>query len=122
MKNYYYLVLTPESFIASHLPPHEFGNYLAVGTKKQIRSQSIFFEVKSEKVPDLPKDYIAQKLVPYASGEPKRSVYLSIYRALERIPLEALKNLYIVTDDGVVLEIKAEKYKVRDKDEIHLFQ
>lgn len=122
MKNYYYLVLTPESLIASHLPPYEFGNYLAVGTKKQIRSQSIFFEIDREKVPDLPEEYIRKKLVAYDTGEPKRSVYLSIYRALEQTPLKAIKNLYIVTDDGVVLEIKSGKYQGKIKDEIHLYQ
>jgi len=122
MKNYYYLVLTPESLVASHLPPAEFGNYMAVGTKKQVHCQSVFFEVDGEKIPDLPMDYIRKKLVPYESGEPKRSVYLSIYRALEKTPLESLKNLYIVTDDGVVLEIGKGDYSPADKDEIHLYQ
>ena len=42
MKKYYYLVATPESLIASHLEPKEFGNYLAVGTKKRTRGQAIF--------------------------------------------------------------------------------
>jgi hypothetical protein len=122
MKSYYYLVLTPESLIASHLPPAEFGNYLAVGTKKQTRSQSIFFEVDGEKMPELPLDYIRKKLVPYESGEPKRSVYFSIYRALEMTPLDALKNLYVVTDDGIVLEISPGEYMTSNKDEIHLYQ
>lgn len=122
MKSYYYLVLTPESLIASHLPPHEFGNYLAVGTKKQIRSQSIFFETDIEKMPDLPFDYIEKKLVPYESGEPKRSVYLSIYRVLEKTPLEALKNLFLVTDDGVVLEIEKKSYNLKEHSDIHLYQ
>ncbi len=122
MKNYYYLVLTPESLVASHLPPTEFGNYLAVGSKKQIRGQSVFFEVAGDKIPDLPHDYIGKKLVPYESGEPKRSVYLSIYRVLEKTPLDALKNLYVVTDDGIVLELEKGKYSGRKTDEIHLYQ
>ncbi|VAW23366.1 hypothetical protein MNBD_BACTEROID01-2527 [hydrothermal vent metagenome] len=121
MKKYYYLVATPESLIVSHLEPIDFGSYLAVGTKKRICEQAIFFEIDPEKC-QLPVDYINKKLIPYENGEPKRSVYLSIYRALEKTPLDALKNLYLVTDDGKVLEIPPGKYEVNDETIIHLYQ
>lgn len=121
MEQYYYLVATPESLIASHLAPFEFGNYLAVGTKKNLKSQSAFFEIDPEKI-DLPAGYIRDKLVPYSDGQPKRSVYLSIYRVFEKIPLEALKNLYLVTDDGKVLEMQATDYQPGKNSGIHLYQ
>jgi len=122
MKQHIYLSLTPESLIASHLPPKEFGNYLATGTKKRLRGQAIFLELNPAKMPDLPIDYMNQRLVPYADGEPKRSLYLSIYRVLEKIPLEAMLNLYLVTDDGKVLELKSVPFPL-DKQEItHLYQ
>jgi hypothetical protein len=122
MKTYYYLVATPESLIASHLEPFEFGNYLSVGTKKQIHGQNIFFELNPERLKEFPIDYVANKLVPYPNGEPKRSVYCSIYRVLERTPLSALKNLYVVTDDGKVLELHSSKYTEIESDESHLYQ
>ena len=121
MEKHYYLVATPESLIASHLNPVEFGNYLAVGTRKNLRSQSVFFEVDPEKM-ELPHDYIDQKLVVYENGEPKRSVYLSIYRVFEKTPLDALMHLYLVTDDGKVLELQKKKYSPDQQDEIHLYQ
>ena len=122
MKQHIYLSMTPESLIASHLPPEEFGNYLATGTKKRLRGQAIFLELNPAKMPDLPFDYMNQRLVPYADGEPKRSLYLSIYRVLEKIPLEAMLNLYLVTDDGKVLELKSVPFPL-DKQEItHLYQ
>jgi hypothetical protein len=121
MKQYFYLSATPESLIASHLAPADFGNYLAVGTKKRIRGQAIYFEVDQEKI-SLPRDYIEKRLVPYENGEPKRSVYLSIYRSMEHTPLEALKSLYLVTDDGKVLELEHRTYKPDEKDMIHLYQ
>ena len=37
------------------------------------------------------------------SSSPKRSVYLSAYRVLERVPLQAIGSLYLTTDDGRVL-------------------
>jgi len=121
MEKHYYLVATPESLIASHLNPFDFGNYLAVGTKKNLKSQSVFFELDPEKL-NLPLAYIDEKLIPYPDGEPKRSVYLSIYRVFEQTPLAALKNLYLVTDDGKVLEIKAAKFADETNKEIHLYQ
>lgn len=122
MSQFVYLSATPESLVASQLPPGEFGNYLAVGTRKRTRGQAIFFEIDMEKMESLQRDYIDEKLVPYKDGEPKRSVFLSIYRVMEHVPMEALKSLYIITDDGKVLELKAGKYKPPAGDIIHLYQ
>lgn len=122
MKQYIYLSATPESLVASHLPPVEFGNYLAVGTRKRLRGQAIYFEVDPGKMKNLPGEYIKERLVPYENGEPKRSLFLSIYRVLENTPLEALKNLYLVTDDGKVLELKSCSFKPDEQDLIHLYQ
>lgn len=122
MKKYYYLVLTPESLIVSHLAPFEFGSYLSVGTKKRIHGQNIFFELNPEKLKDIPADYIESKVIPYPNGEPKRSVYCSIYRVLEKTPLAALKNLYLVTDDGKVLELFSSEFMETETEEMHLYQ
>ena len=34
MRRYLYFSMSPESLVASQLPPEEFGRYLAIGTKK----------------------------------------------------------------------------------------
>lgn len=122
MEKYYYLVITPESFIASHLAPEDFGHYLSVGTKKRLRSQNIFFELDPKKMKDIPHAYIDKKLVPYPDGEPKRSVFFGIYRVLEQTPLAALKKLYLATDDGKVLGLESSKFDEVESDEIHLYQ
>lgn len=121
MKKYYYLVATPESLIVSHLAPVDFGNYLSVGTKKQTRGQAIYFEIDPDKT-QLPQDYVQLKMKPYEDVEPKRSVYLSIYRVFEHIPMRAFKNLYLSTDDGRVLEIEAHDYIENKADAVHLYQ
>ena len=121
MKKYFYLVATPESIIVSHLKPLDFGNYLSVGTQKQTHGQAVFFEFDPDHT-QLHQDYINLKMKPYDDGEPKRSVYLSIYRCFENIPLKALRNLYLVTDDGKVLEIVAHDYVPKAANEIHLYQ
>ncbi len=124
MKRYLYLSLTPEALIASMLSPEEFGNYLAVGTKKRTRGQAIYFEVDIEEVKDLlPLDLIERKCIPTKDGTPKRTVYLSIYRVLEKIPLKALKKLYLATDDGRVLSLEKGTYDNNsDKEKLHLYQ
>ena len=122
MKKYYYLVFTPEAFIASHLSPLDFGHYLSVGTKKRVRGQNIYFELDPSEMRKLPEDYIERKLVPYPDGEPKRSVFFGIYRVLEKTPLTALKNLYLATYDGKVLELSQSDYHLHETDEIHLYQ
>lgn len=122
MKQYLYLSATPESLIASQLPPMEFGNYLAVGTKKRTRGQAIFFEVDMDKLKDLPRGYMNKRLVTYPDGQPKHSVFLSIYRVIENVSLEALKDLYLVTDDGKVLDLKARDYEPEEEEVIHLYQ
>lgn len=112
MRKYLYLSLLPEALIASMLSPEEFGNYLAIGAKKITRGQAIFFEVDMNPI-DLEIDMkeIETKCVPHPDGSPKRSLYLSIYRALEKIPLNKLKNLYLTTDDGRVLGLEKKPFE-----------
>ncbi|UCG27363.1 MAG: hypothetical protein JSV24_10345 [Bacteroidales bacterium] len=122
MQNYFYLSAIPESLVASHLPPEEFGNYLAVGTKKRTRGQAIFFQLDPDKMENIPHDYLKEKLVPYENGEPKRSVFLSIYRVLENVPLDAILELYLVTDDGKVLQLESRVYTIKERAMVHLYQ
>ncbi len=122
MNQFVYLSLTPEALIASQLPPAEFGNYLATGARKRLRGQALFFGTNQERIEDFPGAYMEKRLIPYNDGEPKRSLFLSIYRVVERVPLEALKNLYLVTDDGKVLELQPGEYLPPDEDLIYLYQ
>jgi hypothetical protein len=49
---------------------------------------------------------LEKRCVAKEDGSPKSSVYLSVYRALETIPLSSLKSLYLTTDHGTALELK----------------
>ncbi len=107
MSIHIYLSLYPESLIASMLPPVEFGRYLSVGTtKRESLQEAIYFELdrsRCESAFDLSD--VEKRCVAHSDGEPKHTVYYSIYRVLERVPLEAIGNLYLVTRDGKVLTI-----------------
>jgi hypothetical protein len=123
MKTYLYFSVTPEALIASMLPPEEFGNYLATGTKKRTRGQAIFFEIDEGLAGDsIPADFIKKRCVPHPDGSPKRSVYISIYRVLEQLPLNSFKSLYLTTDDGRVLELQKGTYTHNEAPGLHLYQ
>ncbi len=123
LSTYLYLSIFPESLIASMLPPEEFGVYFALGTSKQSRGQAAFIEVDQRMRSDFfPLEDIEQRCQPHVDGQPKRSVYLSIYRVLEHIPLAALKSLYLVTDAGKVLELQKTDYVPEEQRQLHLYQ
>ena len=125
MSKYIYLTCTPEALVASMLSPEDFGTYLSTGTKKRNKGQTIFFEVDLgliEKLIDM--DSLNKRCVAKEDGSPKSSVYLSVYKVLEMVPLAALKSLYLTTDNGIVLELKRAPYdKSTEKvNALHLYQ
>lgn len=103
----YMLCYRSEALIASHLEPEAFGHYMATGTRKLTRGSLMFFELDRGK---LSTDYfrlhdVEQRCMPHADGSPKRSKYISIYRVLENLDLDAIQRLHLVTLDGRVLPI-----------------
>jgi hypothetical protein len=122
MSKFIYLTATPEALIASMLPPKEFGEYLSIGTKKRNKGQAIFFEVDLGQIENLiDMDGLNQRCIAKPDGSPKNSVYLSVYKVLEMIPLTALKSLYLATENGRVLELKKTTYDLSNEDHKRLF-
>jgi hypothetical protein len=108
MKTFTYLSMIPEALILSQLPPEDFGNYLAVGTRKRARGQAIFFEVDPEFRSDAFKiDQARARCTQHGDGGPKNSAYVSVYKVLENVPLRVIGDLYLTTSDGRVLRIEA---------------
>ncbi|MFN8239387.1 MAG: hypothetical protein U0X39_01390 [Bacteroidales bacterium] len=125
MEKHIYLTINPEAMIGSMMPPEDFGHYMATGTKKSNKSQVIFFELDFEQArPFFNNAYLEARCVRKADGSPKSSVYLSIYRVLEVIPLSALLNLYVTSDHGHVLRLDKAPYdtKKEARKEMHLYQ
>ncbi len=125
MNTFVYLSVLPEALIASMHPPKDFAEYMATGTRKKTRGQAIFFEVDQDLARNLlPAEYISRRCVRKPDGSPKSSVYLTIYRALEHLPLKALKNLYLVTEDGKTLELRKGPYDIKSEipKQLHLYQ
>ena len=123
MSIHLYLSMVPEALIASMLTPEEFGVYYAVGTAKKSRGQAVFFEVD----PNFRHDYFrieegVRRCVPHEDGSPKASIYISVYRVLEHIPLDVIKQLYLVTQDGRVLSLQSSAELPKETEGLHLYQ
>jgi len=102
-----YFSLIPEALIASMLPPEQFGQYYATGHKYKSKGQAIFFEIDPEFRHEFFNiDEGLKRCVPHPDGTPKNSVYISIYRVLEHIPVSALGKLYLCTAYGQALGLE----------------
>ncbi|MFH1965792.1 MAG: hypothetical protein ABIJ42_09675 [Acidobacteriota bacterium] len=123
MNVHLYFSMIPEALVASMLPPAEFGAYLATGTEKRAHGQAVFFDL----FPDFQSDFfnisdIERRCVPRLDGSPKNSVYLSIYRVLEHIPLDVLGSLWLTTAHGKTLELRRTKILPDPSGRYHLYQ
>ena len=118
-----YLSLIPEALIASGLSPEEFGAYYAVGTQKKSRGQAIFFEID----PKFRSDFFnieegIRRCIPHEDGSPKASIYISVYRVLENIPVAAVEKLYLTTQDGRTLGLEKSEKLPDDGNGLHLYR
>ena len=123
MTVYLYFSLIPEALIASNLPPEKFGQYYATGSDYKSKGQCLFFEVD----PNFRSDYFdlataIGRCVPPADGTPKHSVYVSVYRVLEHLPIIALGRLYLTTSYGHTLGLDRGEQLPEKESCLHLYQ
>jgi len=123
MSQHLYLSFTPEALIFSMLPPQQFGKYLAIGDKKQSSSHAIFIEVDPAiDIEGLKMDIARARCTEHCDGTPRRSAYVSIYRVLERVPLDAMGDMHLATRDGLVLTLKKAEYAPAGDQPRYLYQ
>ena len=112
-----------EALIASQLEPKKFASYMALGSRKGSAEQLIFITVKPDCTKDIDWEHAKEHCKTKSDGTPKNSVYLSVYRVLEHIPLEALETCYLVTRDGLSLAIEKDNSgKGKAQAPFHLYQ
>ena len=123
MSVHLYFSMIPEALVASMLPPEDFGTYLATGTEKRSHGQAIFFSLSDRFGSDFfDLSDLESRCVPRPDGSPKNSVYISIYRVLEHIPLEALGSLWLTTGHGKTLELQQARILPEFQGRYHLYQ
>ncbi len=109
-QKYLYCILHPNyALVASMLPPEEFGRHYNLGSSRFFHGQVVFAEVDSSYRHEYFNiEEILKGLKAKADGRPKRTKFIKTYRVLEHIELSAIKNLYITSVLGKVLELKPE--------------
>ena len=125
IERHLYVIMWPNhALVASNLPPDEFGSHYTIGSSRYFHGQVIFAEIDV----DYRHEYFQiEKYLPDVKpgldGFPKRTKFLSTYRVLEHVALDAFKTLYVTTSEGKVLPIEKQPYaKPHDKGFIRTFQ
>ena len=123
MSIHLYFSLIPEALIASMLTPEQFGQYYATGHKFKSKGQALFFEVDpTYRNPYFDIDGCYARCTTKADGTPKNSVYVSMYRVLENLTLNALGKLYLTTAMGQTIGIPRGASLPEPREELHLYQ
>ena len=123
MSVHLYFSLIPEALIASMLPPEKFGQYYATGHKFKSKGQALFFEID----PSFRHEYFDidgafARCAEKPDGTPKNSVYISMYRVMEHLSMEAIGQLYLTTAMGATLGLKRGEELPKPDQERHMFQ
>ena len=123
MESHLYLSLIPEALILSQLPPDKFGTYLATGSKRQIEGPAVFFEVdQTADLSGFHMDEARARCVLHRDGSPRKSVYMAVFNVLPRVPLEALRRVYLTTPSGLTLGLDPVPWTGDGHDRFFLYQ
>ncbi len=110
-KHLYMIVFPVNALVASQLSPSEFAAHYTMGSAKHFHGKVIFVEVDiNYRNPYFDIDHYLELTVPHANGEPKKTKFISSYAVLEHIDFKAMKSMYLVTANGIALEITAQPY------------
>ncbi len=108
-----YAIMWPNhALVASNLAPEEFGSHYTIGSSRYFHGQVVFAEIKS----DFRNEYFEidrylKEVVPKPDGQPKRTKFISTYRVLEHLYLDAFMDLFITSVEGKVLRLTKAPYE-----------
>ena len=108
-ENRLYMILHPNmSLVGSHYSPEQFARHYISGSTRHYQGKVIFAELDADfRHPFFPIDEAFNQMHPHEDGRPKATKFISIYRVLEYMDLNAVRQLYLVTPEAVCLPLKA---------------
>jgi hypothetical protein len=97
-----YMICYPNSaLVLSQLPPDDFGFRYSYGSASFYSGKLIFAEIDiNYRHPYFQIDEALERLKPHRDGRPKATKYISSYRVLEHIDIDAIQTLYLANSDG----------------------
>jgi len=110
-KHLYMIVFPINALVASQLEPDKFGEHYTTGSAKHFSGKVIFAEIDINfRHPDIEIDRYLGLTVPHPDGTPKRTKFISSYNVLEKVDLNSIQKLFLVTTNGKVLPIDPVPY------------
>lgn len=114
-----YMICYPNSaLVLSHLEPEKFGFRYSYGSCSHYSGKLIFAEIDiNYRHPFFPIDEALEHFTPHPNGEPKATKYVSCYRVLEFMDVDAVQVLYLCNSDGTTYALKPGVYEPDTKDQ-----
>ncbi|MDO5734527.1 MAG: hypothetical protein Q4P08_05310 [Eubacteriales bacterium] len=108
-----YMICYPNrALVLSQLSPDDFGFKYNYGSASYYSGKLIFAEIDiNYRNPYFRIDEAMKSLKPHEDGSPKATKYVSSYRVLEHIEIDAIKTLYLANADGTSLALEETKYE-----------
>ncbi len=111
-ENRLYQILAPNpALVASQLDPEEFARHYTAGSVRYYAAKVVFAEIDLNfRHPYFKIDEGLAGLIPHEDGRPKATKFISTYRVLEHIDLNAIKRVLLSTPEGYTLELNDAPY------------
>lgn len=111
------------SLVLSHLSPDKFGFRYSYGSASHYSGKLIFAEIDINfRHPFFPIDEALASLEPHPNGEPKATKYVSCYRVLEFVDIDAVQTIYLCNADGETYPLKPGPYEpIEDQQNLKIF-
>lgn len=119
-----YMVCYPNAaLVLSQLEPEDFLFRFCYGSTSYHSGKLIFAEIDIDyRDPYFLIDEALKTLKPHEDGTPKASKYISSYRILEHIDIDAVQRVFLVNADGTYYPLEPGPYKPSKRDEdLHLY-
>lgn len=105
--NHLYMILYPNpSLVASQCEPEAFSKHYQIGSTRYYTGKLIFAEIDPlYRHPYFDIEAGLRGLIPHEDGAPKATKFISSYRVLEHVDLQAIQRLYLATPNGEIIGI-----------------
>lgn len=119
LQNHLYMICYPnQALVLSQLSPEDFCFRYSYGSASFYSGKLIFAELDLNYRNDFfPIDEAIEKFHAHEDGSPKATKYISAYRVLEHVDVEAVKTLYLANADGSCLPLQAGEYRGGQQDQ-----
>lgn len=123
-KSHLYQILAPNpALVASQLEPDAFAKHYTAGSLRYYAGKVVFAEIDiNYRHPYFNIDDALATMKPHEDGRPKATRFISTYRVLEHVDIDAIQRVILSTPEGYTLELHSAPYdKTHDPRFLRIF-